>query len=328
MNQPTVKNNQDFDVVTGAFGYSGKYITRKLLERGRRVITITGKPRRESPFGEAVPAFPFHFDDPEALQQTLRGAQTLYNTYWVRFDYRDRTYQQAVANTRRLFAAARAAGVRRIVHVSITNPSLDSPLPYFSGKAQLEQALQELGVSYAILRPTVIFGKEDILINNIAYLLRRFPIFAVPGDGSYRLQPIYVEDLAELAVEAGAGSQNQVIDAVGPEIFRFDMLARAVAAAIGRNPLIVYAPPALALLAARALSLVLKDVLLTREEVLGLMDNLLVSAQPPTGYTRLTDWMKRNAPDLGASYASELQRHYLENGSQGHKSTAVKPGEA
>lgn len=305
-----MKNNQDFDVVTGSFGYSGKYITQRLLESGRKVITLTGNPQRESPFGKAVPAYPFHFDDPAALQETLRGAHTLYNTYWVRFDYRDRSYQQAVENTRRLFAAARAASARRIVHISITNPSLDSPLPYFSGKAQLEQDLQALGVSYAILRPTVIFGKEDILINNIAFLLRRFPLFAVPGDGSYRLQPIYVEDLAGLAVAAGSSSQDQIIDAVGPDIYTFEMLVREIAAIVGRRPIIAYTPPWLALVAARTLSLFLKDVLLTREEVLGLMENLLVSDQAPTGQTRLSDWMKSNAHLLGARYASELQRHY------------------
>lgn len=305
-----MNSSQNFDIVTGAFGYSGKYITQRLLAQGRQVITLTGNPQRQSPFGQAVPAFPFHFDNPAALCERLRGADTLYNTYWVRFDYGDRTYQQAVENTRRLFAAAQAAGVRRIVHISITNPSLDSPLPYFRGKAQLEQELQELGVSYAILRPTVIFGKEDILINNIAYLLRRFPIFAVPGDGSYRLQPIYVEDLAELAVTAGASQASQVIDAVGPEIYTFERLVREIAAAVGRRPIIAYAPPWLALAAARALSVFLRDVLLTREEVLGLMANLLVSAQPPTAATRLSDWVKSNAHLLGARYASELQRHY------------------
>ena len=88
------------------------------------------------------------------------------------------------------------------MHISITNPSLDSPLPYFRGKAILEKEIRASGISHAIVRPTVLFGKEDILINNITYLLRRLPVFAIPGSGDYRLQPIYVEDLAEIAVEA------------------------------------------------------------------------------------------------------------------------------
>src|SRR5262249_37427495 len=149
------------------------------------VRTITGDPSRADPFGGRVEAFPFSFDDPARLTETLRGADTLYNTYWVRFDWRGTTYAQAIANTRTLFAAAREAGVRRIVHVSITNPSESSSLPYFRGKAELERDLRESGISYAIVRPTVVFGREDILINNIAWLLRRLPLFVIPGDGSY-----------------------------------------------------------------------------------------------------------------------------------------------
>lgn len=305
-----MRPQQNFDVVTGAFGYSGRYMTALLLQAGRRVVTLTGKSPQHSPFGERVSAYPFDFDNPSALQARLAGADTLYNTYWVRFDHGAFTYQGAVRNTLALFNAAKAAGVRRIVHISITQPSLSSPLPYFRGKAELEQALRELGVSYAILRPTVIFGREDILINNIAYLLRRFPIFPIPGAGSYRLQPVYVEDLAQMAVAAGNAVENQTLDAVGPEIFTFEELVKTIAAGINRPARVVHVPPGVMLLAARGLSVFLNDVLLTHEEIVGLMDNLLVSDRPPGGRTRLTEWISANAGTLGAQYANELQRHY------------------
>ena len=151
-----------------------------------------------------VRAFPLPFDEPDKLAAILDGVDVLYNTYWVRFNHRKFTHGEAVKNTLILFEAARRANVRRVVHVSITNPAEDSPLEYFSGKARLEATLRESGLSYAILRPTVLFGREDILINNIAWALRRFPFFAIFGDGSYRLQPVHVDDLAELAVEEGA----------------------------------------------------------------------------------------------------------------------------
>ena len=121
-------------------------------------------------------AFPFHFDEPHRLRDVLRGVTGLINTYWVRFDHPLFTHEQAVANTKVLFSAAREAGVRRIVHVSITNPDRTSDLPYFRGKAELESALQSSGVSYCILRPTVLFGKEDVLVNNIAWALRHLPV--------------------------------------------------------------------------------------------------------------------------------------------------------
>ncbi len=190
-------------VVTGAFGYSGKYIARRLLDMGFQVDTITNSPERANPFEGQVNRYPFYFEEPGKLAETLRGAAVLYNTYWVRFNHKEFKHADAVANTLVMFEAARRAGVERVVHVSITNPSEDSKLEYFSGKARLERGLIESGLSYAILRPTVLFGQEDILVNNIAWTLRKLPIFGVFGDGKYRLQPIYVDDLAKLAVEQG-----------------------------------------------------------------------------------------------------------------------------
>ena len=158
----------EIDVVTGAFSYTGKYIARRLLANGKTVRTITGHPNRENPFGGRVQALPLDFDRPRELAESLKGATTLYNTYWVRFPRRDVTYQRAVENTGTLVKAAVEAGVRRIVHVSITNASEDSPFPYFTGKGRVERVIAGSGLSYAILRPTVIFGAEDVLVNNIA----------------------------------------------------------------------------------------------------------------------------------------------------------------
>jgi len=294
--------------VTGAFGYSGRYIATRLLEQGREVITLTNSPWRPSPFGNRVRAFPLAFDEPRRLREALAGVDVLYNTYWVRFNHRQFTHEAAVRNTRVLFEAARQAGVRRIVHVSITNPSEDSPLEYFAGKARLERALRESGMSHAILRPTVLFGREDILINNIAWALRRFPCFAVFGDGAYRLQPIYVEDLATLAVAEGQHDRNLVVNAIGPETFTYAGLVAAVGAAIGRKPRLVCVTPGVGYALCRIIGWVVRDTFLTREEIRGLMGDLLFADAPPAGKTRLTDWMQANAQTLGCSYASELAR--------------------
>ncbi|MGD1085653.1 MAG: NAD(P)H-binding protein, partial [Verrucomicrobiota bacterium] len=225
--------------VTGAFGYSGRYIATRLLEQGHTVVTLTNSTSRANPFGGRVRALPLSFGQPDQLAASLAGVDVLYNTYWVRFNHRLFTHAQAVENTRALFDAARRAGVRRVVHVSITNPDEHSPLSYFAGKARLERALRESGLSHAILRPAVLFGREDILINNIAWALRRFPFFAVFGDGSYRLQPIHVDDLAGLAVAEGMRSEDVILNAIGPETFTYRELVQAVAAAIGRpRPLV------------------------------------------------------------------------------------------
>ena len=303
-------NDAELNVVTGAFSYTGKYITRRLLAMGKAVRTLTGHPDRPSPFGDRVQALPFNFDRPTELAESLRGATTLYNTYWVRFPRGKLTYDRAVENTKTLIKAAEQAGVRRLVHISIVNASEDSLLPYFSGKGRVETAIAESDLSYAILRPTVIFGAEDILINNIAWFLRRFPLFPIGGLGDYRIQPVYVEDLADLAVAAGQDDANAVADAAGPETFTFDAMVRLIAEVTRSRSRIVHVRPGLARFLARLVDYVVRDVVLTREEMEGLMAGLLVSHVPPSGQTRLSQWLEQNRDTVGKKYASEMQRHY------------------
>ena len=229
-------------VITGALSYTGKYVTRLLLNRSLQIRTLTNHPERGNPFGERVQVFPYSFHDPDQLRRTLRGASTLINTYWARFQHGASTFETAVQNTRTLITAAKDAGVRRIVHVSIANPSAESPLGYYKGKAQLEQAVIDSSISYSILRPTVIFGTEDILINNIAWFVRRFLVFGIPGDGRYAIRPSYVEDMARLIADAVAQSGNSVLDAVGPETFAFEELVRLIAGRLGRSVRLVHLP--------------------------------------------------------------------------------------
>jgi len=294
--------------VTGAFGYSGKYIAQRLLDNGHDVITLTNSLNRDNPFHNRIRAFPFNFDNPAALTETLRGVDVLVNTYWVRFNHKLFTLSDAVRNTLILFDSARKAGVKRVVHISITNPSGKSPLEYFRGKAELEEALTGSGLSYAILRPAVLFGREGILINNIAWALRHLPVFGVFGDGLYRIQPIHVDDLASLAAEQAASEENAIINAIGPETFTYRQLVETIGESIGKRRPVVSVHPSLAYLTGRILGFLMNDVMITRDEIQGLMANLLWVSSPPTGTTRLTEWIKENADSLGRRYASELAR--------------------
>ena len=294
--------------VTGAFGYSGKYIAQRLLDRGYRVRTLTNSIHRQNPFGDKVETHPFNFDNSEKLTDSLKGVSVLYNTYWVRYNYNTFTFSAALRNTLTLFNSAKEAGVERLVHISITNPSKASHLEYFRGKATAEKALQESGISYSILRPAVLFGKEDILINNIAWVLRRSPVFGVFGDGNYRLQPIYVDDLAKLAVEQGENRENTIIDAIGPETFTYKGLVQKIGRIIGKKRLIISIPPTIGYITASLVGKMLDDVLITRDEVEGLMAGLLYVDSPPAGETKLTNWTAEHAESLGRHYASELAR--------------------
>lgn len=302
--------DSEVNVITGAFSYTGKYITRRLLAIGKHIRTLTGHPNNPNPFGDKVSIHPFNFDKPEELVKSLQGATTLYNTYWIRFSHGSMTFEKAVENTKILIKAAQEAGIRRIVHVSITNPSETSQLPYFSGKAVLEQAIIDSTLSYAIIRPTVIFGDEDILINNIAWLLRHFPLFPIFGSGDYRLQPIYIEDMADLVVHAGQQNENMVLDAVGPDVYTFEQLVRLIAGKLHRKVVLFHLPPGLAFFLAKLIEPLVGDVLITHDEVAGLMANLLISQNSPTGHTHLSDWLDQNSNTVGTKYASELGRHY------------------
>jgi len=298
------------DVVTGAFSYSGAAIASQLVQRGHRVRTLTGHQGR-APGATPVEVRPLDFGAPDELRRSLDGAHTLYNTYWVRFPHGQITHEQAVVNSRVLFAAASAAGVQRIVHVSITNPSLTAADSYFRGKAQVEQALAESGLpSHAIARPAILFGRGGVLLNNIAWLLRRLPVFAIGGRGGYRLRPIHIDDLARLCVDLGARPDTVTVDAVGPQSVTFRQLVETIRAAVGSRSLIVPVPGAAIPALASLLGLALRDTLLTPEEYRSMAAGLADSAAPATGAISVTNWIREHGDQLGQRYASELDLHF------------------
>ena len=295
--------------MTGAFGYSGRAIAARLLADGRRVRTLTGHPER-APEGTPIDVRPLDFGQPVELAQSLRGVTTLYNTYWIRFAQGRTDHEAAVANSRTLFAAARRAGVSRIVHVSITNPSIDSPFPYFRGKALVERALAETAASFAVVRPGILFGGDGVLLNNIAWLLRRFPVFPVGGDGGYRLRPVHVDDLAALCTRLGAATEDAIVDAVGPDRPRFRELVDMIGEAIGCRRPIVPVPPVVVPWLASALGTAVSDVLLTRDEYLAMAAGLADTEGPATAPTGVAEWLASHGAALGQAYANELERHF------------------
>jgi uncharacterized protein YbjT (DUF2867 family) len=299
----------DLDVVTGAFSYSGAAIARRLHQSGRRVRTLTGHPER-APDGSPVEIRPLDFTDPAALEASLSGATTLYNTYWVRFAHGGVDHALAVENSRTLFGAAQRAGVRKIVHVSILHPSLDSPYPYFRGKALVERALADTGVPYASLRPSVLFDDSGVLLNNMAWLLRRLPVFAVAGGGRYRIRPTHVDDLAALALEAATWPEDRIVDAVGPERPTFVELVGQIRDAVGSRARVIGVPAPVLLALSKALGAVMHDVLLTGDEYKSMAEGLADSDAPATGSVRVSQWLTEHGDTLGRRYANELSLHF------------------
>jgi NADH dehydrogenase len=294
--------------VTGAFSYTGKYIAKCLAREGVSVRALVRSFPGDTSHG--YDCRPLQFSDRGRLVSDLEGVGVLYNTYWIRFERRTATFAHVVENIAVLASAAKEAGVGRIVHLSVSNPSIDSPFGYFRGKAAAERAIAESGVPSSIIRPTLVFGAEDILVNNIAWLIRHLHLFVVPGNGRYRVQPVLVSDVARLAADEGMASGNRTLDAAGPETFEFARFVELLRDGTGAQAGIVRAPLPLALALGKALSIPLRDELITREELEALMTGLLVSRAEPIATTAFTSWLDVHGTSLGSPYTSEIRRHW------------------
>ena len=298
------------DAVTGAFGFTGRALAERLLTDGHDLVTLSRRSGEGDPLRDQLRVEPFDTDRPDRLVASLAGVDTLFNTFWIRFPRGTMTYERAVAQSAALVAAARDAGVRRIVHLSVVNAAPDGPTPYVRAKAALEAIVRSSGLEWVIVRPTLTYGPGDILINNLAWALRRLPVYGLPGLGRYTVQPVHVDDVARICAEAASMDAGQTIDAAGPEILRYRDLVSMVRDAIGSRSIVVPMPPALVLAAARLLGPVVRDVVLTRDAVRELTSSFLTSLQPARGTTPISDWLPANAASLGRAWASELDRNY------------------
>jgi len=306
-------------VVAGGIGYTGTYIVRRLLaERDIKITVLTNHPNRKHEFGTRIRVEPYNFDNPAKLRETLRGAKCVINTYWskpikvtkVRLNYHASSFTDAVKNSKLLVDACVEAGVKRLVHISVSNPSRDYDYEYFGGKLEVEDYIRDSGLSYAILRPTLVFGDEDMDLNNITSLIRKYPFFLIFGDGKYKVTPVFVDDVAREVVSQSCLMENITEDAVGPETYEFEELVKLIAGSVGKQLRIFHVNKAFIPLVCWGLSLVHGDKVVTPQEMHVLMDGLMHSISNPIGETRFSEWLETRNQTFGTEYHSEVERHF------------------
>jgi uncharacterized protein YbjT (DUF2867 family) len=302
-------------VVTGAFGYTGRWIAHHLLERGAEVRTLTNSIGRDDPFGGKVEVHRYDFNDRKRLVESLKGVSVLYNTYWVRYTVLGEGFAHALAikNSKKLFLAAKEAGVGKIVHVSVANPHKAPDWAYFRGKVIVEEFLKKTGVPYSIVRPTLLYGhRQDVLVNNIAWLLRHLPFFGMFGDGKYPVQPIYADDVANICIGQGQLSEDMVVDAAGPDTFEYREFLQILSEGMGCRNILIPIPDWLTLMVGQFIGLLLQDIVITEAEIRGLRQGLAASSEEPLGTTSFRDWAKENGENLGRHYRNDIKtRKYV-----------------
>jgi uncharacterized protein YbjT (DUF2867 family) len=298
------------DVVVGGIGFTGKYIVRRLLAERRRVTVLTGHPNRRNEFGRKISILPFNFDNYESLVKSLKGTRCLFNTYWVRFNYRNASFEEATKNSKLIIDACVDAKVERLVHISVINPSQNYHYEYFRKKKEVEDYIRKSGLSYAILRPALLFGDEEILMNNMAWLMRRYGVFFIFGSGKYKVTPVFVDDVAKEAVRQSKSKRNVIEDAVGPETYEFEKLIRMIADTIDTPVKIYHLNRILIPAASSFLSFSTKDIVVTPEEMRVVSDDTLHSTSKPTGSTRFSEWLRSHRNTFGREYHSEIERHF------------------
>ena len=240
----------------------------------------------------------------------MRGADVLYNTYWVRYNHHSKQFDHEIAtdNCRLIFEAAKEAGVRRVVFFSVAHPEQAPKWSYFRGKVITERLLKDCGISYAIVRPTVLFGGgRNVLVNNIAWMLRYIPVFGLFGWGNYPIQPVHVRDVASIAINLGAGDDDITRDATGPETYNYRDFIKLIARSMGVRRLLFPMPAIVAWMAGRVMGLFLRDMVITRGEIRGLMQGLVASEEEPLGKISFSEWVAEKGPEMGRHYHNDLE---------------------
>lgn len=282
-------------VLVGGTGFVGRAVANRLSREGIAVLVPT---RRYIHAGEllvlpTVDVIEADIHDPATLERLFAGADAVVNLVGILHSRPGRPYGPDFARAhvelpRKIVAACRAAGVARLVHISALGAAADGPSEYQRSKAAGEEAIHAAGnaPAWTILRPSVIFGREDSFLNMFVRLARRLPMLPLAGAHA-RFQPVHVEDVAEVVWRSltEPSARGQTYEVAGPKVYTLRELVEYVSELSGRPRPVIPLPEGLALLQARLMELAPRP-LMSRDNVRSMrVDNVAGGAPLPFGMT-------------------------------------------
>ncbi|HEV7340592.1 MAG TPA: complex I NDUFA9 subunit family protein [Sphingopyxis sp.] len=233
--------------VLGGGGFVGRYVVQRLLARGARVRIAQRTPRAATflkPLGGLGQTQFVAADvrDPASIARAVQGSDAVINLVGA-FDNMQAVQADGAGH---VAAAAKASGVRTLVHVSAIGADQGSASAYGRSKGDGEAAVRAAFPAATILRPSIVFGREDQFINRFAAMIRMAPVIPVVAP-NVKFQPVYVGDVADAVVAAlGDAAAGQTFELGGPQVLTMGELQRWIADATGRAPLFVDVPDVVA----------------------------------------------------------------------------------
>ncbi|HXR24984.1 MAG TPA: NAD(P)H-binding protein [Candidatus Binataceae bacterium] len=285
-----MSENDRIIAIAGGSGFIGRAIVRRLAAiPGLTVRVLTRDPVKARVRLAAEGKVDFvsaDVNDPARLATVIAGADTIINA--VQFDgypiekpSRGLTFNRVdYGGTVSLIAATKAAGVPNFIYISGAAADERSPNPAFRAKGRAERALRDAGLAFTILRPSLVYGPEDRVVNGLAKAIRMMPVMVVPGSGQQKLRPLLVDDLAAcVALAIGGRGRNGIYEVGGPDPMTFDELVRLVMEITGHKRPIIHVPENL-LLVAGAVAEKLPGALFSRDAVAFLVADNDCDIQP------------------------------------------------
>ena len=236
-------------IVLGGTGFLGRRVVRALLGRGHAVAVGTRFPekidRLSGHWDRPVRAVQLDLKDREALGRALSGAGAVVNCIGLYVETRTETFRDVhVEAVLRIAEIVRAAGDRRLIHISGIGASRNSPSAYARARAEGDDAVRDHCPEAVILRPSVLFSRDGAFFGDLDAIIRRLPIVPLFGDGGTRLQPVYVGDVAAAVCRVldRDGTAGMVYDLGGSEVLTYREILSRLAARAGRRRLFLPVP--------------------------------------------------------------------------------------